>query len=431
MQSQPAEIEVNPAALKKATDIFASRDPKPIEEDLVNSAEVRSAVDQLVQLESQARNAALLASDHAAENPEAERDVQRARDAADMAASGQAAVKQAARTGDRALVKSTVQRSLSNTSNAVSNAVRAADDDDHPATGTTAERTAMEAAKKEAKDQAKKAVTPTGSALKKKKKHEQEQEATHQPTPKELAAAKKQAAQKRYRGEHDNNDENDDEVGAGKKRRKRKATSEYGRKTTRIITNGTFGLIGEDTADEIVSTAGTGAQRMGEGASGIASGNVNESDRGALATGRGVRNVLRDDLGLNADLAQAVGSTTTTVLKKTGRAAIVVRDTTVGAARYVGDKADDARDLAADKYQMMWQFGRELNQLLGGLQANAKTRVMYDTDKDGKVELHEVVGVLGKYGIKDMKNVDFNGDGNITYAEIGAAIKSRGKPPAK
>lgn len=237
----------------------------------------------------------------------------------------------------------------------------------------------------------------------------------------------KQQRQARQAGENDGNDERDNYVGKGKYRRPRKATSEYGRKATRVL----GGVMGEDVADEIVSTAGTGAQRMTEGATGIMTGDVKASDRGAKSTARGVRNVLRDDLGLDAEFSETVGRTTGVVLKQAGRGAIVVRDTAVGATKYVGDKADDARDLAADNYHKMWKFGRELNQLIGGLQANAKTRAMYDTDKDGKVELHEVVGVLGRYGIKDMKNVDFNGDGNITYAEIGAAIKSRGKPPAK
>lgn len=221
---------------------------------------------------------------------------------------------------------------------------------------------------------------------------------------------------KRQRGENDDNDERDDEVGKGKKRRVRKATSGTGRQVTRVLS----GLMDEDKADEVVSTVGTAYTTGTDGAAAIARGDVRGSDKAALGWGRGVRNVIRDDLGMDGDLAQGVGRATTVTLQTAGRAGSAVVNT-----------ADDVRDAAADKYQLMWQYGRELNQLLGGLQANAKTRAMYDTDKDGKVELHEVVGKLKSYGISDIKNIDFNGDSNITYAEIGAAIKARGQKPAK
>lgn len=388
------------------------------DDDLLQSPEVKAALQQLSQLAGQANEAARVADDHTAENPEAERDAQRAREAADIAVNGQAAIKSAARSGDRSAVTGAVQRSLGNARTAVTNAVDIAEDHEHATVGGSSERTAHGAsikAKEQAKEQSKKKISEPVAKKNKVRDHDDDE-----PTPQERARAKKEAAQKRHRGENDSNDEHDDEVGKGKTRRHRKATSTGGRKATRIIANGTMGLISEEAADEIVSTAGTGVQRMSEGAAGFTSGDVKKSDEGALATGRGVRNMLRDDLGVNGTVAQGLGRATTVTLQTAGRAGAAVANT-----------ADDARDLAADKYQMMWRYGRELNQLLGGLQGNAKTRAMYDTDKDGKVELHEVVNKLKTYGITDMKNIDFNGDGNITYAEIGAAIKSRGKPPGK
>lgn len=221
---------------------------------------------------------------------------------------------------------------------------------------------------------------------------------------------------RRHRGENDDNDTRDNEVGKGARRRERKATSSAGRQATRILS----GVMAEDTADEIVSTAGTAVENTASGAVAIISGDREGSDKAALTQGRGVRNVLRDDLGLNEDVAQTLGRATTVTLTTAGRAGMALRDSAV-----------DARDTAADLYEMTGKLGRELNDIRVQFQNNAALRKQFDTDRDGTVELHEIVDKLGTFGITDMRNIDFNGDGDITMLEVAAAIRSRGNPPAK
>lgn len=413
MKSDPTETQKDSIAPKEAVADAVMTRALSSDEDLLLSPEVQAAVLQLKALAGEALEAERSADDHASENPDAARDATRAREAGDTAISGQAAIKSAARSGDKAAVSGVIQRTLGNARLAVANASDIVEDHEHSASSSSSERTAHGADIK-AKEQSKK--TNAAPVAKKKKKVAEEAAEHDEPTPKERAAAKKLAAQKRYRGENDDNDERDNEVGKGKERRQRKATSTTGRSFTRKLAT----VFDEDTADEIVSTAGTAYQKVTGGAAAISSGDVAGADKAAQDTGRGVRNTLRDDIGVNATVAELGGKAVHNVLWAGGRAGTAVANT-----------GDAARDLAADKYQMMWKFGRELNQLVGGLQQNAKTRALYDTDKDGKVELHEVVNKLKSYGIHDMKNVDFNNDGNITYAEIGAAIKSRGKAPAK
>lgn len=220
---------------------------------------------------------------------------------------------------------------------------------------------------------------------------------------------------------------NDDEhyVGERGHRRQRKATSRGGRAATSVL----GAVIGEAEADEVVSTAGTAAQRTAEGAAAVASGDVRAIDRTGLTFGRGVKNALNDTGLVSADTAQTIGHAATVTAQTAGRGIATVRNTAVGAAVAVRDSADDLRDAAADRYQRMWQYGRELDQLKGIYQNNARTRALFDTDRDGRVELHEIVNKLKQFGIHDMKNVDYNGDGNITAQEVATAIRTRGQNP--
>ena len=69
-------------------------------------------------------------------------------------------------------------------------------------------------------------------------------------------------------------------------------------------------------------------------------------------------------------------------------------------------------------------FGRQINELLGNFQNHAGLRQRFDTDRDGRVELHEVIDKLAGWGIRGMSDVDTNRDGDITMQELAAAMRT-------
>lgn len=224
------------------------------------------------------------------------------------------------------------------------------------------------------------------------------------------------------------------------RRYERKMTSEAGRNAVWAANNATFGLLGAQNIDEAISTATTGTEAVVEGATAVLSGDHVEIDRLGLKTGRGVRNAA-EDIGLSAETAQTIGHATTATAQFVGHkvahvrngAAAIANNAVSGAqavGRQVANKADSARDAAADKYQQMWKFGREINDLLPALQ-KTKYAKSFDADGDGKAELHEVVAKLKSMGITDIDDLDRNKDGNISAQEFATGALGRMKPQAK
>lgn len=123
----PPQTTVEPAAAGNPAPAAIAVAPLPAElqadgsMDLTQSAEVRASLDNLGNIASRANELARAAEDSAAENPEAAHDAQRAREAADLAVSGQAAILSAARRGDRGAVTRVISRSLTNAQAMVDN----------------------------------------------------------------------------------------------------------------------------------------------------------------------------------------------------------------------------------------------------------------------------------------------------------------------
>lgn len=376
MQSQATGIEANIPAksvtFKKVTDVFASEDRAPLSEDLLNSAEVRSAVDQLAKLEGDANAAERLAKDHAAENSEAEQDVQRARDAADLAASGKAAVNQAARTGDKALVKSTVQRSLSSVSNAVSGAQRAAEDDDHPTAGTTSERAAMAADKKATEAAKKKAAAsvkkpPHGDEHKEKKKKGAAGVIAHgDGDDDDLAKPKKSKAKPNYGVKFDTDD-------SAEEREEKKAKRAKRSKQTTVLKKG-------------VAIAG-------------ATGILTEKK---VETGYGVVGDM-----VNAETDKDFDDATTQFVKATKR--------NIWGDSFLEQEIGDAAG----------KLGKSADQIMARLRANG-----YIKGEKGWMWQREATE---KWSHSNVQRLDFNGDKQISAAEIKFAMEHRygERPSAK
>ena len=258
----------------------------------------------------------------------------------------------------------------------------------------SAKRTAHEASLQESKS--KKGGAPASKRPAKHAAHDDDDERT-------VAAQRL----KRFKGEHDDNDERDNSVGQGKHRRPRKATSEFGRKTTRVLS----GLLDEGSADEVVSTVGTGALRLGEGAGAVFSGDHQAVDRTGLVYGRGTKNTLRD-LGFDKETAQAVGHTVTVMAQTTGHTVATVRNGVVAGAVAVKETAvaggGAVQDAAASTYRYFTgepepklepkpaaPIKVTLNGIgTGSIAAAAKALkargVDLDSDDDGKVTIGEV-----------------------------------------
>lgn len=155
----------------------------------------------------------------------------------------------------------------------------------------------------------------------------------------------------------------------------------------------------------------TGTAVASAGAAAIIRGDREDSDTAALATGRGVRNVMRDDLGLPGAVAQFFGRTTTVALQTGGR---------VGAGAV--NAADDARDLAMDLTAGWGTLGRQLRPLIEQMQAYKQ---IFDTDRDGRAELHEIVARMRQFHITDIHDVD--GSAGISLADVRHTWNLRGQ----
>lgn len=364
------------------------------------SLDARLALDQANELLTLALNTQRAAYDHLAEAPD---DVTDANNAVQQAQQTVQQLRDIASGRSKGNARD-IAGKISTLASVVTQAAGEVVEHEAGTSSDSAKRLAHEAQLKEARDH-QAAMAAAGRKSKAPRIH-------HAPAARPLSP--EQERQRRYRGEHDGNDERDQEVGVGARRRARKATSEGGRRATRVLSH----VMAEDTADEIVSTVGTGAQRMGQGASGFMSGDAHASDQGALAVGRGVRNVLRDDLGiLSAENAQTVGHAATVTLQTAGRGAVAVRNSAVAVGSAIATTADDARDRSVS-YALTWTtLGKEINDLLPILQKSSFAKGL-DTDKDGKVELNEVMAMLRKAGITDMKAIDRDHNGDISTQEL-------------
>lgn len=93
-------------------------------------------------------------------------------------------------------------------------------------------------------------------------------------------------------------------------------------------------------------------------------------------------------------------------------------------------REQDTRQLKLDISIAQTPFGKALDKQLGDLSANKKYAAFYDTDKDGKVELHEVRDLLAKRGITNLSQIDLDRNG-VSAPEIYAAVTKHKPAPAK
>lgn len=235
---------------------------------------------------------------------------------------------------------------------------------------------------------------------------------------------------KRYLGEHDNNDERDNSVGQGKDRRPRKATSEAGRKVTRVLS----GMLDEDTADEIVSTVGTGVQRGMEGAAAVfVSGDYKAIDRTGLVFGRGVKNTLKDTGIVSDETAQTIGHAATVTARTVGRGVASVRDGS--AAAYIGGKVVDGavavKDTAVAGVGMAQDMAKSVYQYWAG-EPEPKPKpkpapVKVTLNGIGTGTLAAAAKALTARGV----DLDTNDDGKNSIAEIKAGVAAWNKAHPK
>lgn len=196
---------------------------------------------------------------------------------------------------------------------------------------------------------------------------------------------------------------------------------------------GTARAAGFVVSGEAAESAATATSIGVDGAAAILQGDREGIDREGQRWGRGVRNVLRDDLGVDGNTAQAAGRAVTVAAQTAGRAGAVVTDTarnagaaTANAARAANRARDDASDRLGDQIARRDNFGRQLDSVIGVFSHYR----LFDTDRDGKVELHEVREALEKRGIK-MSDIDTNRDGDITAQEMQAALRRKGLIPQR
>lgn len=175
---------------------------------------------------------------------------------------------------------------------------------------------------------------------------------------------------------------------------------------------------------DIASKRNTAANRFAQGIYAMATDDTEGAERAAVSVGRGVKNTL-EEAGLDRDDAQRIGASVSQALRGGARAVGAAHDVAEDVAartqraqraadeavRGAGRWIDDRRDQSADAVARRDNFGRELNQLLGSFQADRRFNAMFDKDRDGKIELHELRDVLkNKYGIDEIRDVSTDGD---------------------
>lgn len=207
---------------------------------------------------------------------------------------------------------------------------------------------------------------------------------------------------------------------------------------------------GEGAADAVYAVgdttiaARTGAETGLGGALRVVTLQGREEDATAFARGVSRRLQLT---GMNEDQAEAVGHQVGDVLRtgarmsdRTGEAVDRTRAQAEAAARAAaaeaarrgraaGRAADDARDAAADRLAAMGRMGQGLAGVRQMIQNDPGLRAIFDTDRDGKAELHEIRDTLkNSYGVRNMDQLDRDNNDRITLADVRAVVR-RPVPP--
>lgn len=168
-----------------------------------------------------------------------------------------------------------------------------------------------------------------------------------------------------------------------------------------------------------------GAAAIGDGDADAA---VNAANRVGVGTERSLTN-----MGVNRSVAKFVGQSAETVTSNVGVASAL----TVGAV--TGDSKKSSYSLTqlgkalerntvglfTDR-SFLYQEVRDLmpvlqrTRLVGYKGSDGKA--LLDKDKDGKVELDDVIALLKKHGLYDLKKLDKDKDGQLEAPEFGAAL---------
>lgn len=234
--------------------------------------------------------------------------------------------------------------------------------------------------------------------------------------------------------------EESDYVGSGSARRLRKTQHTVTKGAAGALTAVTFGLINDDTADEVVSTVATAAETSFTGAGAIFVGDGKGADKAAQAMGRGVRNVIRDDLKIDAAfdyvgetlgtdqylgksaVGETLGKATHTVLWAGGRAGTAVSQTVQAGGAAVASAwnymtGSEAKAATPAKPGLS-KFELEVAQATG-----------LDKNKDGRFDGQETAAAkalarkLNAMGVT-MANADKDHNGDISAVELGNAIRA-------
>lgn len=203
------------------------------------------------------------------------------------------------------------------------------------------------------------------------------------------------------------------------------------RKATGYVSEQIVAMLGNITttpvADEVVSTVATGGETVVQGVAAVAAGEEKAVEASGLRFGRGVRNVLRDDLGLNATVAQTIGHAATVTTQTVGKGLAFARNSVVSGVMYVGDSVADATAGARDYAESWTELGDALEKIRDEVQRSSMGAAL-DHNNDGIVRLCEITETLHAMGISDLKTIDSNQDFSVSMRELQAALTRQLQP---
>lgn len=161
---------------------------------------------------------------------------------------------------------------------------------------------------------------------------------------------------------------------------------------------------------------------------GDADGAVNAANRVGVGTERSLKN-----MGVNATVARIAGESAEALTSNVGAASAL----TVGAV--TGDSKKSSYSLTqlgkalerntvglfTDRtflYQEVRDLMPELHRSKLSTYKGSDGKALLDKDKDGKIELDDVIALLKKHGTYDLKKLDKDKDGQLEARELGAAL---------
>lgn len=158
---------------------------------------------------------------------------------------------------------------------------------------------------------------------------------------------------------------------------------------------------------------------------------VGVNAQSAETAARHVGDTMRSGARLSQDAGNAVESSVEAARRQAAGIAAEAQRRAAEAQRQAARAVDNTRDAGADAgIRLSSSFGRQVDAQLATLNSQRNLVRQFDTDGDGKAELHEVVAKLRQMGLDNA--TDFgNGDRTLSGAEFfrGVAARLRGQSP--